>query len=658
MNYRASLDGIRAIAVLAVVLFHAGIPGFGGGFVGVDVFFVISGYLITGLLLEQLQATGDISVRGFIERRIRRLAPAMFVVLGATLAMSLAWLSPIGGEQQGVARSAIAAVLLSANHYFLASSGGYFDAPREHFPLLHTWSLSVEEQFYLAWPWLLLLAWRFGGKTRNVRLLLMGVFIVSLAACAWWTQSHQQSAFFLTPFRAWEFAAGGCSWILVREKSGKWGGGPIAAIGLAAVVGAIVFMRESAFPGWIACVPVLGTACLIFGVEVAPSAFIARCLATRPMVQIGLLSYSFYLWHWPLLSIATIARDEALPRSVSMGLILVALALSYLTWRFVEEPVRRRRSPLMATRARAFGVGGAMAASLLAAAFGLGYWAKFLWTGDKAHADVQQALISLRTPSLPHCSQSRPYSGELVDPAPCTLPQGGGSPTLLFWGDSHAFHLQPVAESFARQRGVVARIRYMPACPPLLGVDQEDLIGEAALGCADFNEDVLREVRQLRSQGLTAVVIAARWPRYFQSSKTRQAASLGLQRSLDELEKAGVRVVVMGPLPSLPHRAPACLLRRDWSECGISRASADEFVATSLSELRRTVSTKPHARLFEPLSLICSPSRCDPVRGQAVLFYDENHLSADGSRLLLPGLSPVLDWSLAGSGRSQVRASK
>jgi len=307
-----------------------------------------------------------------------------------------------------------------------------------------------------------------------------------------------------------------------------------------------------------------------------------------------------------------------------------------------EDPILLIK-PLAALTNRAVAVGAALASSLLVSALAIGAWAKYVWPSDATHATMQRALLALDTPRLPNCVQPTPYSGRLVSAAPCSVPAGNHNPSVLFWGDSHAFHLQRLARELAESRGITARVRFMAGCPPLRGFGSGD-----PDRCADYNEDVLREIATLRRQGLASVVIAARWPLYFATPAASGESRKGLQRTLEALDSLGLRVIVVGPLPTLPHRARTCLLRRQARECGVARSEAEAFVGPLLAQLRRVVATEPRTRLFEPMPLICGKTRCEPIRGSEILFYDDNHLSAAGSRSLLPAFLPTLDWAIGG----------
>lgn len=650
-HYRPHIDGLRAVAIVLVVLFHARMPGFAGGYIGVDVFFVVSGYLIIGLLCREFERTGNLSLAGFFERRIRRLAPAMLLVLAATLVLGAVFLTPIGGEQQGLAKSALATLALSSNFYFAANTGGYFDAPTEMQPLLHTWSLAVEEQFYLFWPMVVLLVGRWSAKrtvgaARAIELSLAVLFVLSLAFSLWWTPYRPTLAFFMAPTRAWEFAAGGLAWFWLRRHPGRYRmGSAIAAIGIIGIVlSAALFDAASAFPGWRALLPVAGTVAVIVGCGVGGDNMASRALSLRPIVALGLLSYSWYLWHWPLLALARVHYLNEAGLLASLALCMLALLLAALTYRFVENPIRQRKVGLMATRRRAFAGAAAGIALLGPCSLSLGAWAKFAWDEDVSNASLRDSIDGVRKIRLA-CWQERPYSGHLRQDRECDLPTDGTPLRILVWGDSHASHAMPMVSAFAAGQSGSARIRFMPECPPLQAYSPL-LVGiDRSTGCEAFNRDVLAEIRRERSNGLGSVLLAARWAPYLGNEKAAEAADAGLRATIGQLQRDGLRVFLLAPVPELPHDAPACLARRGNSECGLSREEAEAGRRQTMRWLENVVGGSPGVIVLDPLPALCSPERCNPMRSGVVLFSDSHHLSEAGSLAMLPSFSRA--WSQA-----------
>jgi len=656
LTYRRHIDGLRAVAVLAVVAFHAGVPWLPGGYVGVDVFFVVSGFLITGLLLCEFEQRGDISLAGFYERRVRRLAPALLLVLAVTLALGAVYLVPIGGEQQGLAKSAMATLLLGSNVWFAHATGGYFDAPAAAQPLLHTWSLSVEEQFYLVWPTLLLLASRWAVRRRSdparaaawvLGLVGLGSLVLSIIT----TGTHPEFAFFGSPARAWEFAIGGLAFFLVRRRSAPVPlGQPLAWLGLAAILWACATFAEgqTPFPGWRAGIPAVGAALVILGGEHDERGWCTRLLALKPMVFVGLLSYSLYLWHWPLLVIARLdTLGEIGPWAIA-AICVLAFVLAWLTYRFVENPLRHRQYSLMATRKRAFVVGALGCALVMAVAGGLGVWARVGWRGDGQQAALQTALASMRKVQIP-CWQQRPYSGTLRMEPECNDPAGRTAPSVMLWGDSHAGVLAHVVAAEVRNGGQVMRIRSMAACPPLPGYSPA-LAGVALFpgedsqskSCESFNDDVLVEALRLRRNGLSTVVMEARWPVYLSTPQALRSATAALDRTVAKLTQAGLRVVLVEPAADHRHEVPACLARLPASQCGTSRAAVEAHRQVAVAMLGAAARTTG-ARLLDPLPVLCTAQFCPGILDDEVLYIDGHHLSEAGAMRLSMLLARALN---------------
>lgn len=332
MKYRAEIDGLRALAVVPVILFHAGYKLFSGGFVGVDVFFVISGYLITTILIEDIE-NKQFSIVNFYERRARRLLPALFFVMFACIPFAWMWMIP--SQMKDFSQSLVAMSLFASNVLFCRTSG-YFDAAAEEKPLLHTWSLAVEEQYYVLFPIFLILAWRF-GKNR-VFWMIVVMATISLLLSEWGWRNKATANFYLAPTRAWELFAGSIAAFIV-QKQGVKKNNTLAFLGLTAIIFSIFFYDETTpFPSLYALVPVLGVILLILYAD--KETFAAKILGTKGFVGVGLISYSAYLWHQPLFAFARI-QAESTPTNLHLFLLTASsLPLAYLSWKFVETPFR------------------------------------------------------------------------------------------------------------------------------------------------------------------------------------------------------------------------------------------------------------------------------------------------------------------------------
>jgi peptidoglycan/LPS O-acetylase OafA/YrhL len=334
LKYRAEIDGLRALAVVPVILFHAGFELFSGGFVGVDVFFVISGYLITTILIEDIE-NKRFSIVNFYERRARRILPALTVILLVSTLMSYLVLYPTDFEEYS--KSLLSVVLFASNIFFWSESD-YFATAAELTPLLHTWSLAVEEQYYVLFPIFLILAWRF-GKNR-VFWMIVVMTAISLLLSEWGWRNQATANFYLAPTRAWELFAGSIAAFIV-QKQGVQKNNLLATLGLAAIIFSIFFYDETTpFPSVYALVPVLGVVLLVLYADKETVA--AKLLSTRGFVGIGLISYSAYLWHQPLMALYRRKVGIELSQIESLCLIFLVFLLSVLTWKYVENPFRKR----------------------------------------------------------------------------------------------------------------------------------------------------------------------------------------------------------------------------------------------------------------------------------------------------------------------------
>lgn len=606
-SYRPDIDGLRAAAVVPVLLYHAHVPGFGGGYVGVDIFFVISGFLITGIIAREVDA-GTFSIRRFYERRARRILPALAAVIAFVLCMA-SWLY-LPGDFEDVPRSALAALGFLANVWFF-SQAGYFQSAAEAMPLLHTWSLGVEEQFYIVFPLLLLGIARYTPGLRTACVLLLAA--LSLAWAVLTQTAGDGFAFYLLPPRAWELLVGALLALgAVPAVRQRWAREAISLAGLAAIIGpAVFYSKATVFPGLAALPPVLGAAALI---HCAPGTLAGRMLSLRLPVGIGLISYSLYLWHWPLIVFTEYSQGVRLSPLQSAVVIAASLAAGWLSWRFVEQPFRdhRRFDAARIFRWTGGGIAALSAASLAMMALG-GWNARF--PAQTIRLAAAKADIS---PSREDCITNVIHS----DWAKCTL-GADTPPEALLWGDSHGVELAWALGERMGPRGRSIAQRTRASCPPALGYEPA---GDAA--CAQFNAAIFAEIEASRT--ITTVYLAGFWA----SERYRDTGVLGpLDRTIARLLAAGKRVILIGPVPRQSFEVP-----RRLALGGLEADTAprkDYEADTRWLTARYGAWRARGAEILDPATVLVKGEKTVIVAGGQPLYFDSHHLSVTGARQVL-----------------------
>jgi peptidoglycan/LPS O-acetylase OafA/YrhL len=652
LAYRADIDGLRAIAILAVVLYHFGIPGVGGGFVGVDVFFVISGFLITAIISAEMRA-GVFSLVGFYERRVRRLLPTLAVVLVVVLVAGFVVMPAL--DLKRLAASAFYALVLGANFYF-ADQGSYFEATLGEVPLLHLWSLAVEEQFYLAWP--LLLYWAIRRRPAWLPALALMLAGLSLLAAMHATIAFPVEGFFLPHTRAYELLAGSLLALGAVPPPGRRivaDGASLAGLGLIAIAIA-TYDQQTELPGAAGLLPVAG-ACLVIWSSLASPSIGGRMLSLPPLVLIGLVSYAWYLWHWPLLAYFRYLAERGPEPIEAAVLIVVSFLLALASWLYLERPIRMRRGGL--GRVRLFASAGVVSSVLLLAAGGIalggGLPGRF---GPEVRALDRERLDFKLTGK--HCeSQATPASiraGEVCSFGGTPRADGG----VLLWGDSHAWALRPAFAALGERYDRTVSYLAATGCPPLIEAWPRKRRGRSE-ACAAFNRAV---VELIRKGGYRDVVLAARWSGYtsgpsgasptgrqraLQDAASQEASveeslavmERGLARTIAEVEAAGARAWIVLEVPDTGYDVPIRLARRliqGEGAIGIegpTRAGHDER-GRWLGAIVERLGERHRLRTIDPADRLCDATRCLAAEGGAPLYRDDNHLSALGARRLAP----------------------
>jgi peptidoglycan/LPS O-acetylase OafA/YrhL len=632
-GYRPEIDGLRCLAVVPVILYHAQFPPFGGGYVGVDVFFVISGYLITSIILADLRK-GRFSFGDFYERRVRRIFPALFVVTLTIAAAAFVLLPPM--ELRAFGQSVVATMAFLANLLFYQKSG-YFAPNVDTYPLIHVWSLAVEEQFYLFFPIVLLAVARLGRKA--ITLFLVIVCITTFAACVLAQAVDPSAAFFLTPFRGWELGLGALiaanndswrAWLAARRSLAL----SLEAAGLAMLLGAMLLLdRSSPFPGWLALPPVLGTAFII--AASSGETPVGRALSARPLVLIGLLSYSAYLWHQPLFALAR--SHNGLPLSAAMlwGLIALTFLLAWLSWRFVESPLRNRA---FLTRRRLFALAGG--GTLLLFAIG---GAAHLTRGFPDRFPAARVAIGETIAMSPKRGECHTEGASYRPPGQACRYLGAKVDWAVL-GDSHAIEIGFARAERLRPQGRGLLHLSFSSCPPALDFDPGIAGCRAWLGDAvgllersPEIHDVLLAFRHglhLYGDQREAYPRAAQRPPLFLTDRTPEAAREAYWASFEaivrRLRAAGKRVTIMAPVPELPASIEYYVFTAPLGT-GVPRRF---FEARQGEILRRLtdLAAREGATLIEPQQSLCATAVCAPIIAREAMYFDDNHLSLAGAR--------------------------
>ncbi|WP_031308556.1 acyltransferase family protein [Sphingobium sp. C100] len=606
IRYRRDIDGLRAVAILPVLLFHAHVPGFSGGYVGVDIFFVISGFLITGIIAREVDE-GRFSLVHFYERRFRRIIPALALMILVTLGCA-AWLY-LPGDLDGVPKSALAATLFASNLWFFTDTG-YFAGGADVKPLLHTWSLAVEEQYYIGFPVLLMLLARYAPRWRAVVLTLIAAGSLALAIIL--QRDTSGFTFYLLPTRAWELFAGGLLALGVLPAiNRRWIGELVAWGGLLAIALAVTFYnRDTIFPGLTALPPVLGAAALI---HASPGTSVGRLLSLPILVGIGLLSYSLYLWHWPLIVFTEYATDAPLSGATRLIVMAAALLAAALSWRFVERPFRSRaRVPARTV----FRFTAAAMALLCLSSLGLmamGGWPSRFAAPVLAQIAGQQDF----SPTRKRCHDSY-----MRGASPCIL-GAATHPDAMLWGDSHGVELAYALSLEAKRRGRALIERTTSSCPPVLDYEAKDA------RCAAANRAAFAALRA--DQGIRRVYLAAFWANGDFDAPDFVAR---LDRTIAAIRAEGREVVLIGPVPPHPFDVPRHLAhlaragRMDQAQ-GVSRAWVDARTVHLRALFTRW--QVRGVRLIDPVKALCATDRCAIEAEGKPLYFDSHHLSVAGA---------------------------
>ena len=703
---RADIEGLRAVAILAVVAYHCGLP-VPGGYVGVDVFFVISGYLITSLLWMELSGDGRLSFAGFYARRARRLLPSAVLVIVVTVLVSIAVTGPL--EAVAVAKDAVACALYVGNYRFAFQATNYLSAHGPVSPLQHFWSLGVEEQFYVLWPALMFVAFLVGrrvwtgsrGRHRRVvsaarpgpiLFVLAVVTVLSFWLCVYLTHANQPWAFFSLPSRAWELALGGFLALAVRDgrRFPAWAAALLGWAGLAAIGWSLfAFGAATTFPGPAALIPVAGTGAALLAGTHAMRFGPSGLLGLAPMRSIGTVSYTWYLWHWPVLVLApyVVGRPLDLPQKVGLGLL--SLVLAALTTVLVEQPLRDS-AWLSAQRARGLLVGGAFSLGAAAMAVvvvavvpppvgsGSAAAARLSVTRDSTAGttpavspavatadalDVQvnkQVYASLANPDVP--DNLTPTLSDAASDLPkpetqgclngftdatvhaCVYGDKGAATTIVLFGDSHALQWFPAIDNLANQQHDALVVMTKATCPPIDVRVYNPTLERWDTGCDEWKHAELARLATLQPS-----VVILGFSREYGIADDRvvvdgQAWLSGLSDMITTIENSsGARVVLMGDDPYPQQNVPDCLSRNLSNTPACSIPKHYPYYNPSGIFQEEAVAASTGAGYVDTDPWFCISTTCTVIVGNLLVYRDDNHITATYAYWLTPALGARLE---------------
>lgn len=706
-GFRSDIEGLRAVAVVAVVLFHADVPGVGGGYIGVDVFFVISGFLITGLLWREVSTSGTVRLRNFYGARARRLLPASATV-GVVTAIAAAFLLP-PLQAHSAFGDGIASALYVGNYWFILHGVDYLAPVMPPSPFEHYWSLGVEEQFYFVWPAMIIgTAWlvRRARRGKHARattqrpffVLLTFIAATSFALSLVLTYVVPAVAFFTLPTRAWQLAVGG----MLALTASQWRRLPALSAAIAGWAGLAIIMlsctllsANTLYPGTAALLPVLGAALVIGAGCASPSRGCGRVLELPPMQAVGRLSYSWYLWHWPVPLFAPLLLGHHLGLAGGLVAALVSLGLAVLTLRLIENPLRfapsLRRSPL-----RSLALGGAVTAVAVSVCVALmvfvpnpgsgrGEPAGALtvtavdrppFTGGSMNAydasvqqdfeQVQAAVAAslapgpvpsnLNPPLTVASSQLRDLlsggcmrNGVQAGQPECATGDTSSATTVALIGDSHAVMWRPALERVAEERGWRLETMGKAVCP-LLDLPIANPVRRVVSRCVQWRDEIIDRLRANPPK----LVVLSMWRGYVAGqggydpgfTSYNQAWNDSLTRLVKQLNSIGSKVLVLGPIPDPHESVPICLSGHldDATACAVPRSKA---VNESGIAAESAAAEAGGGQYVDVTDLFCTAERCPVVVGNTLVYFDWTHVTSQYSRQLAPVVGALADRALA-----------
>lgn len=654
LGYRPDVEGLRAVAILLVVAVHAGVPWLSGGFVGVDVFFVLSGFLITGLLVQEVTNTGRLRFAEFYVRRLRRLLPALLIMLLVVSVLASWLLSPV--EQLEQSSAGATAALWVSNIHFAFAKLDYFAPGTETNLFLHTWSLGVEEQFYLIWP--ALLAWLLGrDHLRGVARLKIGmsvVAVVSFAACVVMTYEAPQLAFYMMPLRAWQFSVGALGWLYLKQPGGLAIGpvrdrfpGLLSLAGwlglMLIILASVLFSAGIPYPGAYALLPTMGAVCVIAaGCVAVPAVGVSKLLSWRPLQMIGRVSYSWYLWHWPILLLGRAFTGSDAP-IYRCGWVLLSLLLAVVSYRYVESPIRNQRGLLKRPRMIVL---GALALMLIANSLCLRWYVRA--TNQMHSPALRHALMAHQdAPAIYGMGCDDWYHSDRV--RICAFGPSQAAHTAVLIGDSHAGQwFSAVAKAFDRP-GWRLLVLTKSSCPMVDEPFFYGRIGREYTECSTWRKQALAQVAGIRPDQVlmssdTYGFTQAQW-------------MAGTTKVLAMLSPAVGHIHILRDTPQLPFDGPDCLAehvgRAAWfSPHPCHASSANAHAAQVYQWLGQVASHFPNVETLDMNGLVCPSGTCSVDQHGIVVFRDSQHLTDSFAGSLAPALAEKLGFASRSTNRT------
>lgn len=635
MKYRADIDGLRSIAILPVILFHAGYSLFSGGFIGVDVFFVISGYLITKIISSEIKEN-KFSITIFYKKRIDRLLPVLLAVLTFTLITG--WFLLTQNEYKSLSQSVVSSILFSSNIYFWITQD-YFSASAQTLPLLHTWSLAVEEQFYIFFPLLMIAIYKLGfSSKKSQKTILLPIFLASLLVACITTYHSQLTAFYMLPFRAWELLIGSFLALnFIPATKSKFLANALSLNGLLLIAAAVfTFDKSVPFPGAAALLPTIGAALIIYSGS-AHVTVAKTILESPPAVFFGKISYSLYMWHWPIYVFFNLYFDFNLSTYQRISMVATALVVSYFSWLLIEKKTRGRFVKAPTTKAFAY-AGASMTAIALAGmviVFNQGFPARL----------SEQAILAEKsaTDYSPHrlkCHTNTTVGIVIEYNNSCILGENT-KPDTVVWSDSHGVELAAAIGELYKQRGKSLRELTASGCPPSLGYNTT-----SRPDCAAYNQRIFDSL--IADHDIKHVVITAFYgsPSYHDSWGDFES---GFSKAIELLKASGKNIIINYPLPYYTSGVPQTMARAKMLE-GIMPPpyitteqfkTQNEYAISYLDKIARSDSV----HLIESYKKICFET-CEKTIDNHAIYFDGNHISMVGARLFAKDFVAITEQTM------------